>query len=68
MTTGLAKISYDNKDMIHKRKLFVINWTSSRLKISLQNHIKIIKRPTVDWENIFAKNVPDEGLVGRIYK
>lgn len=54
--------------MIHKRKLFVINWTSSILKISLQNHIKIIKRPTVDWENIFAKNVPDEGLVGRIYK
>ena len=26
------------------------------------------KRPTTEWEKIFANDIPDKGLISRIYK
>ena len=53
----------DTKERINKWYLIKIK----SLGMAKENTIKIKREPTV-WENIFAKDTSDKGLISKIYK
>ena len=38
------------------------------MKKALEKIINEIKKPSTEWENIFANNICDNGLITKIYK
>ena len=61
--TDMSPRSRDIKERINKLDLIKIK-SFSRPK---ENSIKIQREPTV-WENIFANDTSDKGLISKIYK
>ena len=47
-----------------------INWTSSKFKniCASNDTIKKVKKQCTEWDQIFANNISDKGLVNGIYK
>ena len=43
-------------------------WPLLKLNFSTQQKILPRERQDIDWENIFAKDISDKGLLSRIYK
>ena len=43
-------------------------WPLLKLNFSTQQKILLRERQDTDWENIFAKDISDKGLLSRIYK
>lgn len=60
MTLGLTVISLKEHFKFHLIKIKNI--------CSLKDTVKKIKRQATEWEKIFAKHVPDKGLISRIQK
>ena len=61
--TNMSPKARDIKDRINK-------WDLIKLKcfcMAKENSIKIKREPTV-WENIFANDTSDKGLISKIYK
>ena len=61
--TDMSPKARDIKERINKWELIKIK-SFCRVK---ENRIKIQREPTV-WENIFAKDTSDNGLISKIYK
>ena len=53
----------DIKERINKWDLIKIK----RVFIAKENSVKIKREPTV-WENLFASDISDKGLISKIYK
>ena len=61
--TDMSPKARDIKEIIHK-------WDLIKIKsfcMANKNSIKMKKEPTV-WENIFANDTSDKGLISKIYK
>ena len=61
--TDMSPKARDIKERINKWDLIKIK----RFGRAKENRIKIQRKPTV-WENIFANDTSDEGLISKIYK
>ena len=63
MLTGTSPKARDIKERINK-------WDLIKIKsfcMAKENNIKM-KRETTVWENIFANDISDKGLISKIYK
>lgn len=59
MTSGMVIFKCSIKSWSHEKKW--INWTLLKLKTA-KDAVKIMRRQTMDWEEIFAKDLSETEL------
>ena len=55
---------------VRETKAKINKWDHIKLKsfYTLKETISKMKRPPTEWENIFANDISDKGLISKIYK
>ena len=65
-----SNILFDPPPRIMTIKIQINQWDLIKLKsfCTAKETIKKLRRQFTEWENIFAQDVTDEGLISKIYK